>query len=146
MTTIHTLRVSLRARLYRDIEISSVATLHDLAETIVRAFGFDMDHAFGFFSKLTGNVFQSPIRYELYADADTAGSSESVKRTRIEQAFSTVASKMTFLFDYGDEWHFKVEVIGIGNPEPKARYPKVIKTVGDAPPQYPGADNDNEEC
>ena len=51
---------------------------------------------------------------------------------------------MTFLFDYGDEWRFKVEVIGIGEPEPKARYPKVIKTVGDAPPQY-GEPEDDEE-
>jgi hypothetical protein len=141
--TIHIFRVSLRARLYRDIEISSTATLHDLAESIVRAFDFDFDHAFGFFSKLTGNVFQSPIRYELFTDG---ASSKSVKRTKIEQAFPTVGSKMTFLFDYGDEWGFKVEVTGISKPEPKARYPKVIKTVGTSLPQYPGADNDNEEC
>ena len=66
--TIHTFRVSLRPRSYRDIEISSTATLYDLAEPIVRAFDFDMDHAFGFFSKLTGNIFQSPVRYELFAD------------------------------------------------------------------------------
>ena len=142
--TIHTLRVSLRARLYRDIEISGSATLYDLAESIVRAFDFDLDHAFGFFSSETGNIFQSPVRYELFADAGS-GSSQSVKRTKIEQAFPSVAVKMTFLFDYGDEWRFKVEVIGIGKPVAKARYPKVIKTVGDAPPQYPVADNDNEE-
>jgi hypothetical protein len=142
--TIHTVRVSLRGRLYRDIEIPSSASLYDLAESIVGAYNFDFDHAFGFFSNLTGNVFRSPVGYELFADSDADSSSKSVKRTKIEQAFRTVGSKMTFLFDYGDEWHFKVEVIGIGKPEAKARYPRVVKTVGDAPPQYPAADNDDE--
>ena len=61
----------------------------------------------------------------------------SVKRTKVAQAFPDVGSKMLFLFDYGDEWQFKVEVIGLGEKVPKARYPKVIKSVGTAPPQYP---------
>ncbi len=134
--TTYAFRVSLRPRIYRDIEISSVATLYGLAESIVRAFNFDFDHAFGFFSKLTGNVFRSPVQYELFADMGSGIPSRSVKRTKIEQAFPMVGSKMLFLFDYGDEWRFKVAVIGISKPEPKASYPKVIKTVGEAPPQY----------
>src|ERR1019366_4117441 len=126
--TIHTFRVSLKPRIYRDIEIRSNASLYDLAEAIVRAFDFDIDHAFGFFSKLTGNIFQSPFRYELFADTEAGGVSRSVKRTKIEQAFPKVGRKMLFLFDYGDEWRFKVEVIGISKPEPKAGYPRTIKT------------------
>jgi hypothetical protein len=145
MTTIHILRVSLRPRIYRDIEIRSSASLYDLAESIVRAYKFDFDYAFGFFGNLTGNIFQSPIQYELFVDIDIGSSSKSVKRTKVGQAFPTVGSKMTFLFDYGDEWHFKVEVIGIGKLEPKARYPRIIKTVGDAPRQY-GEPEDDEEC
>ena len=41
------------AQLYRDIEIDSGKSLYDLAEGIVGAFDFDLDHAFGFYSKLT---------------------------------------------------------------------------------------------
>src|SRR5436305_9787839 len=96
--TIHTFRVSLKPRIYRDIEMASSATLYDLAKSIVRAYDFDFDHAFGFFNKLTGNIFQSPVRYELFTDSTSA---KSVKRTTVEQAFPTVGSKMTFLFDYG---------------------------------------------
>src|SRR4051794_7299274 len=62
--TTHILRASLRPKLYRDIEIESTDPLHSLAEAITRAFGFDFDHAFGFFSRLTGRVFASPIRYD----------------------------------------------------------------------------------
>jgi hypothetical protein len=139
-TTTHIFRVSLEPKLYRDIEIPSDRTLYDLAVAIVRAYGFDMDHAFGFFPKLTGNIFGSNPRYELFADIGEADGSLSVKRTTVAQAFPRVGGKMTFLFDYGDEWRFRVEVIGRGQKEPKRRYPKVLASVGEAPPQYPDPD------
>jgi hypothetical protein len=60
--SLHGLRVSLKPRLYRDIEIDSSCSLYELAEAITRAFGFDFDHAFSFFSRLTGRVFDSPVR------------------------------------------------------------------------------------
>ena len=55
--TTHIFRASLRPKLYRDIEIDSGKSLYDLAEGIVGAFDFDLDHAFGFYSKLTGHYF-----------------------------------------------------------------------------------------
>jgi hypothetical protein len=51
---------------------------------------------------------------------------------------------MLFLFDYGDEWRFKVELIGLGRKELNAVYPRVLKRVGEAPPQYPGLEEDEE--
>lgn len=39
-----------------------------LAQLIVECFDFDFDHAFGFYSKLKGNIYDSPIRYELFVD------------------------------------------------------------------------------
>jgi hypothetical protein len=133
----HIVRASLKPRVYRDIEIRSDESLAALAEAIVRAFDFDLDHAYGFFSKLTGNIYQSPARYELFADADGGQEARSVKRTKVGDAFVRVGSKMLFLFDYGDEWRFKVEVIAMGEAAPRGRYPKILSTVGRAPDQYP---------
>jgi len=129
-------RASLRARLYRDIEVSSSSTLADLAEAIVAAFGFDMDHAYGFYSKLTGKLFDSPRRFELFADIEGSGSG-SVTGTRVITAFQKVGSEMTFLYDYGDEWRFRVEVIETGQAEPGADYPRIVRKIGNAPSQYP---------
>jgi hypothetical protein len=56
----HVFRVSLSPKVYRDFEILSAKNLYDLAGAIVRVFGFDFDHAFGFYSKLSGDVFGSP--------------------------------------------------------------------------------------
>ena len=145
-------RVRLWPKVYRDIEIDSRKSLYDLAAAIVRAFGFDFDHAFGFFSKLTRHIYDSPVRYELFADLDDVPFAEmgrhsksgSVKRTTVAQAFPEVGSKMLFLFDYGDHWEFRVEVIGFGEKVPRTRYPKVLAVVGEAPPQYPDIDEDDE--
>jgi hypothetical protein len=93
----HIFRVSLKPKLYRDIEIDSGKSLYDLAEAIVWAFDFDLDHAFGFYTKLTGRYTQSPIRYELFADMEAASSdAKSVRRTEVAQAFPAVGTKMLF--------------------------------------------------
>jgi hypothetical protein len=138
-------RVSLEPKLYRDIELPGDRTLYDLAEAIVRAYGFDFDHAFGFFPKLAGNIYEAKPRYELSADMGEADGSLSVKRTTVVQAFPKVGRKMTFLFDYGDEWLFRVELVGMGQKVPRARYPKILASVGQAPEQYPDMEDEEED-
>lgn len=137
----HVFRASLRPKVYRDFEIPSANNLYDLGGMIVQVFGFDFDHPFGFYSKLSGSVFGSPVKYELFADM---GESEArrVKRTRIVEAFPTVGAKMTFLFDYGDNWQFRIEVIGQNRREPGVIYPRLLKTIGAAPEQYPDPDDE----
>lgn len=135
------LRASLGARLYRDIEVSSSCTLADLAEAITAAFGFDMDHAYGFYSKLKGKLFDSPQRFELFADMEDSGS-RGVKRTSVVSVFKELGSPMTFLYDYGDEWRFRIEVIETAQVQPGVTYPRIVKALGKAPPQYPDIDDD----
>jgi hypothetical protein len=134
----HILRASLKPKIYREIEIDSGRSLYDLAKSIVQAFDFDFDHAFGFYSKLTGRYTDSPVQYELFADLDdTDSDARSVKRTRVPEAFPRIGAKLLFLFDYGDNWQFKIELIGTGEKMPKTRYPRLVASVGKAPLQYP---------
>jgi len=137
---IHVFRVSLKPKLYRDIEIASDDMLCDLAAAIVAAFGFDFDHPYGFYSLLKGNILRSPVKYELFADMDDIGEESdagSVEQTRIGDVFRRTGRKMTFLFDYGDNWEFLVELIGQKAKEHGAKYPRVVAKVGKAPEQYP---------
>jgi hypothetical protein len=139
MATTVIFRVSLQdePEILREIEVPADRKLVDFAKDIVSAFDFDFDHAFGFYSKLTGReVMRSQPKYELFADMGEETNARSVKRTRVAEAFPVVGNKMLFLFDYGDDWRFVVEVIGIGQKEPKARYPQLLKKVGASPEQY----------
>jgi hypothetical protein len=150
-TQTHVFRAAFSPKIYRDFEIPSRRSLYQLASAIVDAYGFYFDHCFGFYSKLTGNYFDSPVCYELFVDIGEAGNepgrppARSVERTRIADAFPAVGSKMRFLFDYGDEWYFRLEVIARGRREAKVRYPRIVKSVGKAPVQYPRPDEDDED-
>jgi hypothetical protein len=148
-STTHILRVWFQNKrsISREIEFPSDKKLYDLAEAIVWAFGFDFDHPFGFYSKLTGReVMRAQPKYELFADMEAGSDAKSVKRTRVATAFPQIGHKMLFLFDYGDEWRFVVEVIGFGQKVPRAPYPKLLKQTGKAPKQYGEWDEDDEEA
>jgi Plasmid pRiA4b ORF-3-like protein len=143
--TTHILRASLKAKLYRDIEIEGSRSLFDLAGAITAAFDFGFDHAFGFYSDLENPYGRVGERYELFADMEDGDSdADSVERTKVAQVFATPGKKMLFLFDYGDEWRFQVELRALGEKVPKMRYPKVVSSVGKAPAQYPSFDDEDE--
>jgi hypothetical protein len=97
---------------YRDIEIEPSKSLYKLAEAIVAAFGFDFDHAFGFYSGLKpATMMRALPQYELFADmGDARPGVGGVKKTKIAQAFPEIGHTMMFLFDYGDDWHFRVSL------------------------------------
>ncbi len=146
--TTHILRASLAGdrAIYRDIEMPSTRSLYNVAEDIVFAFGFDFDHAFGFYSGLTPRtLMEAQPKYELFADMGEESDAKSVKKTSVGEAFPKLRHKMMFLFDYGDEWLFRIEVIGLGQKVARARYPKIVASVGDSPQQYPDFDDEEED-
>jgi hypothetical protein len=139
----HILRASLKPKLFRDIEMDSAASLSALADAITAAFEFEVEHPFGFYSKSDGNYQASPEKYELFADLEDSDSdAASVKQTAVSKAFAKVGKKMLFVFDYGAEWLFTVELIKIGAKKPGSRYPRLLNSSGDAPEQYPDQDED----
>jgi hypothetical protein len=133
-----------RKSIYRDIEIEASNSLYRFAQAIVTAFGFDFDHAFGFYTGLTpAKTMREYPKYELFADmGETESNVGSVKKTKVAQAFPAIGHTMVFLFDYGDEWRFRVNLRGMGVKIAKVRYPRIVATHGDAPPQYPDPDDD----
>jgi hypothetical protein len=135
-TTTHVFRVELRPDLYRDIEVFSGMPLDYLAAAIVEVFGFDFDHLYGFYSKLTGNVYASTPRYEVPAMLDDPDAL-NVEEVAIEAAFRRVGKALLFIFDFGDNWRFRVMFTGRGRMPADGRYFRLVGSLGDTPPQYP---------
>jgi hypothetical protein len=136
-----------RKSIYRDIEIKPSQSLHQLAEAIAQAFDFQFDHAFGFYSgRTSATLMRADPRYELFADIGEADPGViGVEKTSVAQAFPTVGHAMTFLFDYGEEWHFNVSLKASGTKQAGVRYPRVIATRGAAPPQYEDPDDFDDD-
>jgi len=134
----------IRGMPYRILAIPEGFTLYNLAEAIVDSFDFYFDHAFGFYNNNIKRWRESTEGYELFADMGEKSKFKGVKRTKINKVFDKIKKKMLFLFDYGDEWHFIVELKGIESLEEDAKYPLVVESVGKAPPQYEEMDEDYE--
>lgn len=142
------IRASLKdeASTYRDIEIEASKSLYRLAEAIVSAFGFDFDHAFGFYSGPPYAAKGTHPRYELFADmGDADPGVRGVKKTKIADAFPAVGHSLLFLFDYGDDWLFRVKLKATGKKVARAGYPRVVASHGEAPKQYPDPGETSED-
>lgn len=142
---IYRFKVSLAQDIYRIIDVKGKNSLYKLAEEIVLAFDFDLDHCFGFFSATKGDIYRSNERYELFndlKDCEKTPGGKSVKKEYIYNVFSP-KKKMTFLFDYGDHWEFLVECLGTSEPVAKMRYPQLVEEKGEAPEQYPDFEDED---
>jgi len=65
----------------------------------------------------------------------------NVQTTTLEGLNLKPKQEFMYLFDYGDEWRFKVRVHAINeNADPEAEYPRLVESVGEAPEQYPAWD------
>lgn len=131
---------------YREIAILNTQSLSTLARTIVTSFDFYFDHCYGFYDNFN-NPNKSSEMYELFTDLDedTNEGALGVTYVKVSKAFPALGKKLRFLFDYGDNWWFTVQLIGKNKVSGNAKYPKVIKKVHEAPEQYPQLDEDYEE-
>jgi len=132
----------IRGRPYRVLAVPAGFSLYDLAGFIVESFDFDFDHAFGFYDNVK-RWTDSKECYELFKDLERdkdillePSPCRSVKRTRLDEVFTEDRKRWLFLFDYGDEWHFILDLKGIKPPEEGASYPQLLESFGEAPPQY----------
>ena len=136
-------------RIIRKIQIAGTKSLYNFAKVITQAFGFQFDHCFGFYDNFQ-RYGDSSMAYELFVDVGEeplSSTSKSVKKVKINQAFKSAGQKMLFLFDYGDEWRFVVELKEIKQAEKWDLKPKILESIGKAPEQYSPCEEEslNEE-
>lgn len=133
---------------YRIISIQENQSLSTFARAIVTSFGFYFDHCYGFYDNFQ-NPNKSKEKYELFTDLPDVEDTEGalgVTYVKVPKAFPYVDKKMRFLFDYGDNWWFMIELLEIKASTERKKYPQGIKSVGKAPEQYPPLEEEwNEE-
>jgi hypothetical protein len=131
------MRAYLTPKNFREFEISGNASLYRLAEAINNYYGFLFDHPFGFYDNLDDH-YESSEAYELFADMGepVAEGAKSVERTKVAAAFDRDGKSFLFLFDYGDEWMFKVERLRESPLDAPRGFTRLIKSVGRSPKQY----------
>ncbi len=114
------------------IEIAADQTLDDLHYAILSAVDFDPDHLYSFF--MSGRAWDDSTEY-----ASPYAEGPSADEVKIGDLSLRMKQKFLYLFDYGDEHRFEVQLVGV-NPEAakEGRYPRIVKSHGKAPRQYGG--------
>lgn len=127
------------------IAISGSINLYGLAEHIIDTVGFDFDHAFGFYDSLR-DPFKSKEFYTLFADMeDVEDEGEpGVNKTFIEDVFKK-GKRMLFLFDYGDDWKFRLTCTEALPTDSNRKVRAVLSESGQAPVQYPSEEDGHDE-
>jgi len=141
------------SNLYRVIEASENCTFDDLHEAIFQAFDRFDDHLYSFFitgkdTKNTRNIYDSPEITHPQNSEYTMGfgkRKKSAAKARIGDAGLNKKDVFHYLFDFGDDWWHRILVQDIGETKSKKKHMKIIKSVGESPPQYPDYDDDYDE-
>jgi pRiA4b ORF-3-like protein len=124
----------------RTIELREDQTLADLHETIREAFGWLDDHLYSFWldGRFWGDhstEYTAPVEAEEgVRTADVPVSGLGLER----------GARIAYLFDFGDEWRVELRMSGTGVAD-GGRYPRIVASKGEAPPQYPDLEGDELE-
>lgn len=128
----YTFKVSLSKTIWRKINLSYKHTFGDLHNAIQEAFEFDNDHLYAFY--MGGNRRTGKAIYCEYADHEDL----IAETTTIESLNLYQGERFLYLFDFGDEWEFNVEIVELDNEAPVPLKPMIIESKGKSPEQYRG--------
>lgn len=126
---VYIFKVSLSRGKWGKLQLSAYNTLEDLHNLIQRAFDFDNDHLYSFFMD---GVPWSNYRFRCPYEDEGPHTDEA----KIGDFGLAENQRFLYLFDYGDEWRFEVQVESITKNEKVAALPQIIEFKGRKPSQY----------
>lgn len=133
----------------RTIAVRSDQTLIDLHYALQAAFDWDDDHLYSYwlngeFWAREGGEYTHPFHAAMpnplgpFAMGPAPESAEiRLDRLRLKQG-----QRIAYLFDFGDEWRVRLTLRQITAADGQA-YPRLLESVGEAPPQYPDYDEED---
>ncbi|MFM7448426.1 MAG: plasmid pRiA4b ORF-3 family protein [Leptolyngbyaceae cyanobacterium] len=124
----YTFKVSL-GKVWRRIAIPADLELDDLAIAILGSYEFDADHLYEFSYKDRRGL-ECQILHPVCEEPPFTS------EVRVGDLSLLPGQAMTFRYDFGDNWKFKVELETITPADSKLNHPTVLERHGKAPEQY----------
>lgn len=132
----------------RTIQIRGDQMLEELHDAIFDAFDREEEHMYEF--QIGGRGPRDPksrsyMPPEGIHDAPCDEPTGDVSQTVIGSLRLKVGGTFGYLFDFGDEWWHQIDVLDIKDQAPVGDFPKVVKRIGESPPQYPAWEEEDAE-
>ncbi len=116
-------------RSWRRIVIAGTMSFQSLAYSILDAYDFDYDHLYCFTYK---DRFGVPVNVNHpYMDEPPFADQTDVGSLGLEPG-----SVMNYLYDFGDQWEFDVQLERVDPVTPGSKKPRLVASHGEAPDQY----------
>jgi hypothetical protein len=120
----------------RCIEIKANQTFEDLQQAYHASIGFDLLKQSSFYMSDDNWKKGKEITSREIAEGDASGA-RPIKTARFSEYISDPHQKIYYVYDPEAQWGFHIELIKIiVADEAGAKYPRCIKTNGEAPKQY----------
>lgn len=136
---VYIFKVSL-GKIWRRIAIPSDYSLYDLSNIILESVNFDNDHL---------HEFSYKSRYGWTVRVNHPYSNEPPFSDDFEISDLSLSLKpgqsMTYLFDFGDNWKFNVQLLDISPHKEEIVKPTILDSHGSSPLQYPNWDDEDEQ-
>lgn len=118
---------------YRDIEIRPSQTFFDLHHAILQSISFDTKHAASFF--VSDEYWRKNDEITLLEE-DLEDGVKLMKKVKISSTVLQPNQRFIYLYDKQALWSFLIEMIKLSPEDNTASYPRIVKSVGQAPKQY----------
>lgn len=123
------------------IELREDQTLDHLHKKILEAIDWDEDHLYSFF--MSGKAWDQESEYTCPHESFLRN--EKTANIELKALHLEPKQKFLYLYDFGDENHFHVEVFSEGKVLKGEKYPKILESKGKPPEQYYFEDDDEIE-
>jgi hypothetical protein len=133
----------------RTVAVGGDHTFVDLHYVLQEGFEWGDDHLYAFwlggeFWPRKGTEYTHPLALasDPFAGWDLPTSPERKSADeRLDRAGLSKGDKLAYLFDFGDEWRVRLTLRDVAAGD-GGRCPRVLESIGEAPPQYPEYDED----
>jgi hypothetical protein len=131
-----------REEIYRDIEIKSTQTFEDFHFIILNSIGFDTVHNASFFisddywRKGEEIIFRNDDPVSNKLQVKTLPPIKEMRKCRMVSLIDDPHQKFLYAYDPKVQWTFLIELMKITADDDKLTYPRIVKSVEDAPRQY----------
>jgi hypothetical protein len=134
----------------RTIAMRSTQTLDDLHHMLRAAFEWDEEHLYSFWLKggfwaRNGSEYTHPFHAAQSNPLVPFATGPAPKSAvvRLDRVKLRRGQRLAYVHDFGDEWRVALTVRQI-TADDGGVYPRLLGQVGDAPPQYPDLDGEED--
>ena len=121
--------------IFRDIAIEKEATLEDLHNALVNAFGFDGTEMASFYT--CDETWNQEDEIPLFDTGDVPGETRIMNNFILEDNLDQYQTKIIYVYDFFNMWTFLVELAAIEEKVEGETYPALLFSHGQLPLDAP---------